>query len=148
MDDSANIFSASQRGNTEDVERFISEGADVNKKDNNGDSPIHLSALYGRTETVKLLLDRGATIDVKNNNAGNTPIHLASRYGYIETVKLLLDREAAIDVKNNDGDTPIHRAAENGKTDTVKLLLDRGADPYITNKKGKTARDLDKTGLV
>ena len=51
-------------------------------------------------------------------------------------------------VKNNYGHTPLHRGARWGRTDTVKLLLDRGADPYITNEDGKTARDLDTTGLV
>ena len=99
------------------------EGEDVNRK--------------GHTDTVKLLLDRGANIEEKDNY-GITPIHRAAWEGQTDTVEFLLDRGANIEEKNNRGYTPIHSAAENGKTDTVELLLDRGAHIEEKDDNGDT----------
>jgi len=60
----------------------------------------------GNLEIVKLLLDRGACIEAKNND-GDTPLIIACSGGHLEMVKLLLDRGACIEAKNNNGDTPL-----------------------------------------
>ena len=63
------IHEACEAGSTEEVERLIRSGVDVNKKNydghNRGDSPIHQAAWRGHTDTVKLLLDHGANIHEK-----------------------------------------------------------------------------------
>ena len=66
----ADIFSASGRGDTEAVERFIREGSDVNKKDYLGNSLIHLAARDGQTQTdtVKFLLAAGANPYITNKS--------------------------------------------------------------------------------
>ena len=82
------IYEASKAGDTEEVERLIRTGVDLNKKKNDDDSaPIHLAAGKGHTATVKLLLDHGANIDLKNNY-GWTPIHRAADKGHTDIVKL------------------------------------------------------------
>ena len=63
MDD---IFYASIRGDTEAVERFISQGVDVNKKDSYGWTPIHEAARNYKTDTVKVLLSAGADPYITN----------------------------------------------------------------------------------
>ena len=73
-----------------------------------------------RTETVKLLLDRGARIHANNDAA----LRLAAEYGHIETVKVLLDRGARIHANNVEA---LYWAAMYGYTEIVKVLLDRGA---------------------
>ena len=116
------IYEASKAGDTEEVERLIRTGVDLNKKKNDDDSaPIHLAAGKGHTATVKLLLDHGAKIDEKDDD-GWTPISQAAKKGHKDTVKLFLDHGANIDLKNNYGWTPIHRAADKGHTDIVKLF--------------------------
>ena len=60
------IHEASEKGEKEEVERFIMAGVDVDKKDNDGQPPIRLAAQGGHTDTVKLLLDGGAYIHEKN----------------------------------------------------------------------------------
>ena len=80
---------------------------------------------------------------------GGQEILEASKRGDTGEVERLIREGEDVNKKDeHGGESPIHWAAVRGHTDTVKLLLDRGADPYITNKKGKTARDLDRTGLV
>lgn len=44
-----------------------------------GETPLHRAAAFGSEETIQLLLDSGATIDVKDAN-GETPLSWASWY--------------------------------------------------------------------
>ena len=104
-----------------------------------GESELHDAASEGRTNLVKVLLDRGASIDVKTHS-GSTALHEAARSGHIEVVKVLLDRGASIDAATNDDSwTGLHLAASNGHIEILKLLLDRGASMDATMKNKWTA---------
>ena len=83
---------------------LLDRGADIDVKNNNGDTPIHEAAVNGNTDIVKLLLERGAAIDVKTD-FGNTPIHLAAVNGKTDTVKFLLSARADPYITNKDGKT-------------------------------------------
>lgn len=111
---------------------------------------------YGRagaTENMRLLLDNGAEVDVKDND-GDTALLVSAGagpytpVGVVNTngpVKLLLKRKANIRATNKDGDTALMLAASYGGYEdaaTVKLLLDRGAEIGARNKHGQTALDL------
>ena len=132
---------AFRKGDTQEVERLIRAGVDVNNKENDGVTPIHCAAENGHTDTVQLLLDHGANVNVKDAE-GYTPISEAAENGHRDTVRLLLDHGANVDAEDDEGDTPISQAANNGHTDTVKLLLTAGADPHISGY--REVRDLLK----
>ncbi|MFC1552508.1 ankyrin repeat domain-containing protein [Candidatus Latescibacterota bacterium] len=125
--DKKNLFlSYAGSGNTAQIQVMLDDMPLIHTvKDINGDTPLHKSAINGRTETVQLLLDIGADIEAKNN-WGRSPLH--EPYGNTETVRLLLDRGADIEATDNSSETPLHRAANFNKTARVQLLLDRGAD--------------------
>ena len=54
---------ASCFGSTEIAELLLARGADVNRCDDSGWSPLTHAAYRGHTDTVELLLDRGADLD-------------------------------------------------------------------------------------
>ena len=91
-------------------------------------------------ECVKLLLEHGADINIKENY-GWTALHMACRYcnedSSIECVKLLLEHGADVNAKENDGWTALHLACrycnEDSSIECVKLLLEHGADINIKN---------------
>jgi ankyrin repeat protein len=91
----------------------------------------HLGALqydHGKAEAVvKLLLQKGAEVESKNEN-GRTPLSLAA-FGWREmVVKLLLEKGTELESKDKDGDTPLSLAAAiSGYEAVVKLLLEKGA---------------------
>ena len=45
------------------------------------------AARFGKCIAVSILLERGASINVRNN-FGSTPLHLACEYGHHEIVKV------------------------------------------------------------
>ncbi len=131
------LRNACENGNIDLVKKMLSYGADVNAKNNNGETSLHSASIHGYTEIVKLLLEHGADVNVKNNN-GRTALYLASTNRHIETVKLLLGHGANVNVKDNNGDTPLYWASMYGYSETVKLLLEYGADVNAKNNNGKT----------
>jgi ankyrin repeat protein len=94
--------------------------------------------LGGDDAVVKLLLEKGAEMESKDNDCGQTPLSLAAMEGHEAAVKLLLEKGAELESKDKDGRTPLSRAGENGHEAVVKLLLKKGAEMESKDKDGRT----------
>ena len=91
-----------------------------------GTTPLMQAVLYGDAESVRLLLDKGADPNVRNE-AGATALMWAAND--LEKTRLLLDRGADVNARSEDSRTALLIAAgQFGSREVVKLLLDRGAD--------------------
>ena len=99
---------------------------DVNVRNRDGETPLHIAACYGRTNTVEHLVCKGANVSIKDR-IGSTPLHSAATQGHTDTVELLLNSGAYVNSKDDNGSTPLHDAATEGHTETVELLLNKGA---------------------
>ena len=96
----------------------------------------------GDTAKVKLLLDKGAPLDDKDEYRGITSLHWAIKNGHNEVVQLLLDKGASLDVQDRKGETALHLASRDGKTEVVQLLLDKGASVVVQGEFGSPALHL------
>lgn len=74
-------------GQYELMDLLIQIGGDVNIRDNDQHTPLHLAAKHGYDQIVRLLLQKGSDIEAKNK-VGHTPIMDASENG--ESSKKLL----------------------------------------------------------
>ncbi|KAL7948382.1 Oxysterol-binding domain-containing protein [Trichoderma barbatum] len=62
------------------IEYVLSDGLgslDVNSRDKDGNTPLHVAAMHGRTQAVKLLLEQKDINDAIANTQGKLPIDLA-----------------------------------------------------------------------
>lgn len=92
-----------------------------------GYSALHLTARLGFVDFAKLLLDNGATIDLKSLDTGGTPLHLAAGANQIDMAKLLIKRKANIEIVDKGGSTPLMIAVMQAHADMVEELVDAGA---------------------
>lgn len=79
---------------------LVKQGADVNKKDYYGKTPIfqHASAYNG---DVRLLISLGADIKATTGD-DTTPLHLAALYGRVDAVQELIENGAEVNAKIRD----------------------------------------------
>jgi ankyrin repeat protein len=86
---------------------LIEQGADVNAPAENAArvAPLHAAAAVRDRETMRLLLERGADPNVKQQG-DFTPLHGAASRGDIEMAQLLLEHGAQRDAHTADGLTP------------------------------------------
>ena len=59
------LFVSVSRGNIEEVEKNLREGANIDTKDSGGWTPLHIAAFYGHKEVAEILISKGANIEVK-----------------------------------------------------------------------------------
>jgi uncharacterized protein len=128
------------------VRLLLDSGANIEARDEEGDTPLIQAASYGQTETFKLLLERGAKINVRDRQ-GMTPLiaaacacAVATMNSTYDIMKILLERGANVNARTREGKTALMMAA--GSPDdaaSVKLLLSKGADPLAKDDQGKTA---------
>jgi ankyrin repeat protein len=91
------------------VRHQIDSGADVNTKDNEGNTPLHFAVNSDSAEVVKELLDSGADIEATNEK-GETPLNIAVGNGIpgsIEIIRLLRERGANPHAEANNGVSPL-----------------------------------------
>ncbi|WP_264954023.1 MULTISPECIES: ankyrin repeat domain-containing protein [unclassified Wolbachia] len=131
-------------GRLDIVEALSKNGADVEVKDSNGDTPLHKAAFWGYSNIVNALLENGADVKVKKN--GKTPLHSAATGGHLKIVQALLKNKADVNVTDNYGNTPLHNAVDNGHLEIVEALLEKGADVKVKNSNGETPLHSAATG--
>ena len=73
-----------------------------------GTTTLHTAAREGDAELVRLLIERGATVDTKTRE-GLTPLHKAIMYNQTPVVQLLLDKGANVETRENHGKSPSTR---------------------------------------
>jgi len=119
-------------------------GADVNLRDSNGMTPLHIAARANDLKSVRSLIIAGASVTAIAFD-GTTPLHCCCQTGDgCDVASALLDststlKEGARKTKHGvSGVTELHDAAEAGDVRTVKLLLDHTVDVNAATSCGMT----------
>ncbi len=120
-----------------------------------GTTPLLRAARSGDTAAMKLLLERGALVDLPQQ-AGATPLMVAVGLGAnsidtrgkfrteidaLSAAQVLLDAGADVKASDNSGRTALHAAAALGYNDVVKFLVEHGADIAAKDADGVTPID-------
>lgn len=69
-------------------------------------TPLHLAAIRGHTEIVRILVNHGTDKNAKDFDE-NTPLHYASEFGHFQSIIYLVkEAEADAQMKNKFGYSP------------------------------------------
>ena len=60
---SDNLHSAAEKGNIAKMQQLLAAGANIEEKDGNDRTPLHIAARDGQAEAARLLLGKGADVD-------------------------------------------------------------------------------------
>jgi ankyrin repeat protein len=122
-----------------DVEKIyeLLKIVDIETRNKDNNTILHIASYYGHESLVKYLLDRGANTDA-TNKINRIPLHLASQRGHVKVVKHLLDKDHKSTARDKWGLTPLHRAAYKGHKEVVTLLLDAGSSPSSQDYRNQT----------
>lgn len=134
------FFNAIDRGDAKTINSLISNGININTKDDNGWSALHRAVLANKLDSINTLvankninleatLPKGAKLKTSDKKIwyadGQTPLHLAAFNGYTNAIRMLINRGANILARDSvDYAMPIHIAAAQGQNDSIKYLLD------------------------
>ena len=104
------------------AKRLHSDGANVNCRNDEGRSPLHLS-IYSEWDPIsRYIIASGADLDAKGK-FGGTPVHMAAFKGNIGIVRLMVKKGADVRSKDSNGNIPLHLAAMYGWPDIIEVFL-------------------------
>ena len=118
----ADLERAAGSGKHNIIKAIHSTGYDIHRKDG---AAIKEAAMNGKTETVALFIDLGAS---KENT--NEALISSARDGHKKTVDFLLSKGADVQAQGN---APLCFASMGGHAETVKSLMLKGANPHYNN---------------
>lgn len=138
------LFEACALGRQEETDLLTQNNpAAINSYSKDGFTALGLAAYFGYEEIAKLLISRGADVNIPANNGFNVfPIHSAVASGNHGITKLLINAGANINVTQQAGFTPLHAAAQLGDIELIILLLEHAAEVDIRMEGGKLPADL------
>jgi ankyrin repeat protein len=105
------------------VQMLLDAKADPNQLALHGYRPLHYYALRDNIEAMRIILKKGAEVDVTAGTCQSTPLHQAAAHS-LDAVKLLLHHGAQSKPGGRDMRTPVQVAAIKGKTKIVMFLLE------------------------
>ena len=122
---------------------LVENGADINARENNDNTPLMIASFCGHVNVVTFLIQHGAELDVQNDR-GNTALHLAVQHNFSGIVHILLDHRAT-HLYNNQKLTPLLFASNNSLTAIVEELTRR---PEFTKEQRVDALELLGASLL
>ena len=138
------LMLAAGEGTCETVEAMLDLGAAINHVSETVVTPLTplmCAAVCGNHRAAKLLIERGAFLNQKDNE-GNTAFLHAVSCGDLTTIRVLINAGCPTSIINNQHHSALHIAAERGHHAVIPLLLDVGVHPKAVDHTMKTALSL------
>ncbi|RJF92462.1 ankyrin repeat domain-containing protein [Noviherbaspirillum saxi] len=102
------------------------------------DNQLHTAAKNGDVVSIRLLLDKGINVDIRNMK-DETPLLIATHNNQVEAARLLIEAGADVNAKDQIHDSPYLYAGARGHNEILRMTLAHGADLKSINRYGGTA---------
>lgn len=130
------LFAACTMGDPAIVKALLEGGADPNT-DSSGMTSLMVSAMYGRLDIAKLLVEHRADVN-REDGEGSTALFYSAMNGKYEMTKFLLENDAVAQKINKYNKTPLFWAVRHDVRIT-KLLVEHGVDVNVKDLEGHEA---------
>src|SRR5579872_1610045 len=125
------------------VTTLLNANAHVDTQDHRGRSALYRGAGEGKTDAVRILIDKKADPNLQAND-GTTPLMETVTYGKQSTMQLLLEHGADVNRAGSSGDTPLMIASEGtayiqNNAPYVLTLLAANATVDAQDSRGRSA---------
>lgn len=144
------LFNAAESSDLDRVKELISKGANLDVKNERGETLLHVAAVQGNYELTNLLIASGADVNVADKWK-DTPLHELEVRGFMaylhvrrlrDIARLLLDKGADINARNSYGKTPLHVIVSGaGDKELTQLYISKGADVSALTNHGHSPLD-------
>jgi ankyrin repeat protein len=112
-----------------DVNAFVRVPENLQKKS----TLLHIASLCGQVEVVRLLLERGADVNISNAN-NDIALHFAARSGSVNIIKLLLDKGMSANLTRTPATTPLQLSPPCNNLAAAGAFVEGEATLNKTNK--------------
>ena len=131
---------AAESGKLNMITFLLNNGANINWRcSETDDTPIFLSCLCNHFNAVRLLIEKGADINIIADFYGcKNVLTVACKLKHFEIAKLLLLNNANVFFDEDQISTPLHFACNNNNLEITKMLIERGANYYARDEKNRT----------
>lgn len=121
---------------------LIDQGADVNAKNNDGNTALILASQLNKKELVELLLAKGADVNASNKR-GQTALIAAAIQGQAEVLCPLLRKGALLDAKDAEGVAALQYAERFNHKEAIKQLQTPCPAPATKEVAGSVQKPAD-----
>nr|XP_034179266.1 BRCA1-associated RING domain protein 1-like [Osmia lignaria]XP_034179267.1 BRCA1-associated RING domain protein 1-like [Osmia lignaria]XP_034179268.1 BRCA1-associated RING domain protein 1-like [Osmia lignaria] len=112
----------------------------INKKNDKGETKLHIACIKKQEDYVKALLTAGANPNTKDHT-GWTPLQEVVNFGYTSICKLLLECGALPNTPGAENRRALHDAAMTNRLPEAQLLLKYSASKHVYDIHGKKPID-------
>jgi len=117
------VLDALYAGELSDAQQYVSQGANVDASDAEGNPLLYQTAMSGNFEIAAFLLENGADPEIRGSG-GVSPLMMAAYSGYTPIVALLLKHGAKAEGRSDDGwDMEDWVDASDYQTQEIRALL-------------------------
>ena len=93
--ESTALHASVQSNDVNVVEFLVSVGANINARDDKGNTPLHYATMSKHVELVQVLVDSDADISLENDE-GQTPLDLAIKHNSLDVVNILKNARVSL----------------------------------------------------
>ncbi|KAB5579977.1 ankyrin repeat-containing domain protein [Coniochaeta sp. 2T2.1] len=137
------MIAASVKEGEKLVDLLLSKGADVNEKNNSGQTALHFVTSKNNIDLARKFfeLKPPASARVKDKR-GQYALHRAAAIGSVPMINLLIKNKSPLNATDVTGYTALHHAVAEGHGDAAVALLKAGAEADKRDGEGKLAFEL------
>ncbi|MGO9953779.1 MAG: ankyrin repeat domain-containing protein [Dissulfurispiraceae bacterium] len=121
------LLDAVENNDCAEILRLIKCGADVNTKNEYGETPLHTACVRGYFEVAQTLMIAGADVNTPNC-IGSAPLHEASEWGHFGIAQVLIEAGADLNAKDIYNWAPLHYATAMNHLNIKWALIKAGSD--------------------